>query len=76
MPQYGVTTSFNPSEIEAIDKKAVEEGLKSRYQLVRKATLEYVGLVYDGRRKIGFEKGNKRRIVKRIEADESILEEP
>jgi len=75
MPQYAVTASFTPLEIEAIDKKASQEGLKSRYQLMRKAVLEYVGLKYDGRRKIGYEKGNKRANAERIETDEFIFEE-
>lgn len=39
MPRYQVTASFEPFEIEAIDKA---RGSKSRYQLVREAVLAYV----------------------------------
>ena len=43
MPRYQVTASFEPEEIDAIDRKVEGEGFKSRYGLIRAAVLLYVG---------------------------------
>lgn len=56
MPLYGVTASFSPEEIKAIDERCEKERFKSRYQLIREAVIVYVGL------KDGDEEKEKRRI--------------
>ena len=60
MPRYQVTASFEPYEIEAIDRSMQEHGFKSRYKLIRAAVLGYCG-VENGERN---EKDEKRIVAR------------